>query len=69
MTHYRLYVFDAENHIRRAVDLECADDDEAMRMAERYVDGHDVEVWQETRKVARLPAQPRPTETRDKGET
>ena len=56
MTHYRLYVFDAANHIRQAIDLECTDDDEARLRATSYVDGNAVEVWQSTRRVARLAA-------------
>ena len=72
MTHYRLYLLDDEDHIHPTnppVDLDCANDDEAIAMAATYVDGHTVELWEKTRKVVRLPAKPQPSETRDKGDT
>ena len=69
MTHYRLYLLDDGNHIRRAFDLDCADDDEAVKTAETYVDGHAVELWERTRKVARMPARKKPVESNDPGES
>jgi hypothetical protein len=35
--------------------MECADDEEAVTKAMRAVDGHDVEIWDTTRLIARLP--------------
>jgi len=69
MTHYRLYLLDGDNHIRRAFDLDCADDDEAVKTAETYVDGHAVELWEKTRKVARLPAKRELAESAEPGES
>ena len=34
--------------------IEAADDEQAVEIAKRYVDGHDVEVWDGDRKVSRL---------------
>jgi hypothetical protein len=36
------------------VPLDCADDAEAMERAKQLLDGHDIELWQLDRKVARL---------------
>jgi hypothetical protein len=41
------------------VPLICADDDEAMEKAKQLVDGHDVELWQLDRKVARFDHKPK----------
>ncbi len=35
--------------------IECADDDEAIAMGMQAIDGHDIEIWDTTRLVARLP--------------
>jgi hypothetical protein len=37
----------------------CADDAEAMEQARRLVDGHDVELWQHERKIARFEHKPK----------
>ena len=64
MTHYRLYRLDDANHIRQAIDLDCADDDDATTTAATCMDGLAVEVWEKARKVVRLPAKPKPIEAR-----
>ena len=69
MTHYRLYRLDDADHIRQAFDLDCADDDEAVRTAATYVDGLAVELWQSTRKVLTLPAKPESSEQRNSDES
>ena len=56
MTRYQVYVLDDVDHIRQAIDLVCTDDDEARLRATNYVDGHAVELWQSTRRLARMPA-------------
>jgi hypothetical protein len=45
-----------DGHITQRYDFFSLDDEEAKRAAERYVDGHDVEPWQEDRKIAELRA-------------
>jgi hypothetical protein len=54
MPEYRAYIVGSDGHFERAIEFECADDDAAMRQAERLIDGHDVELWQRARKVARF---------------
>ena len=51
MAHYRAYIIGADGHIWKAVDLVSKDDGEAIEAAKRLVDGHDVELWEQTRKV------------------
>ncbi len=52
--HYRLYVFDGEDHIRHAFDLEYEGDAEAIAHAEAQRDGHSLELWQGSRRVIRI---------------
>jgi len=54
MPEYRVYVIGSDGHFRSSLELECADDDEAMGQAKMLVDGHDVELWQRARKVAKF---------------
>jgi len=41
---YRTYVLDQRGHVVVAIDLECADDEEAIARAKRLGDG-EVELW------------------------
>ena len=52
MTHYRLYFFDLAGNIRHALNLECEDDDHALRMVSEHADGRPMELWQGQRQVA-----------------
>lgn len=56
MAHYRLYLLDDTGHIRKGMDIDCVDDAAALEKASAYVDGCAVELWQQTRRVAHLPA-------------
>jgi hypothetical protein len=38
--------------------ISCADDEEAIRVAEQWVDLHDVELWQNNRFITRFTPQP-----------
>lgn len=51
MQHYRAYITGQDGHILRPVDLHCENDDAAKERARQLVDGHDVELWQEERKI------------------
>jgi hypothetical protein len=51
---YRAYVLNKDNSINLAIDLYCSDDEAARERAQQLVDGHDIELWQGARKVARL---------------
>ena len=52
MAGYRAYIIGTEGHFLRAIELICPDDDSAKEYAENLVDGHDVELWQQDRRIA-----------------
>jgi hypothetical protein len=54
MTHYRAYLIGHDGHHIQAVDINCTDDDDAKKRAEQMVDGHDVELWEHARRIARF---------------
>jgi hypothetical protein len=52
---YRVYVLEADGRVATPPHVvECADDDDAVRLARQYVDGKAVEVWRDASRVARL---------------
>ena len=60
MTAYRLFFFDAAEHIRGWVLLDCGDDGEAVREATGKADGRAMELWNLDRLVCRFPVDPVP---------
>jgi hypothetical protein len=52
--HYRAYLIGSDGHFVKSVELNCENDKAATEDAAQLVDGHDVELWQEARKVAVL---------------
>jgi hypothetical protein len=54
---YRLYGLDGVNKVASAEWLEADDDTTAIEVAKAMMDGHDCELWQGKRLVARLPRQ------------
>ncbi len=58
MAEYRAYIIKDDGHFKRAVDLDCCDDDAAKEAAKKLVDGHDVELWQLGRKVETFKRKP-----------
>ena len=54
MPEYRAYIIGYDGHFQSSVNLECADDAEASDEAKKLVDGHDVELWQRDRMVAKF---------------
>ena len=50
----RAYVLNKDNTIQLGIDLYCPDDEAARERARQLVDGHDVELWQGQRKIARF---------------
>jgi hypothetical protein len=54
MPYYRAYIIGRDGHFEQAVELDCADDEAAMESAKQFVDGHDVELWQRDRKIAKF---------------
>jgi hypothetical protein len=58
MPDYRAYLVGDDGHFE-AVSLVCDDDADATEKAKRLVDGHDVELWQRARKIARFDRKPK----------
>ncbi|MBB4382963.1 hypothetical protein [Bradyrhizobium sp. SBR1B] len=52
MAQYRVYQMDERGHITGRIDLTCTDDDDARRQAAQLLDGTDLELWQEARRIA-----------------
>jgi hypothetical protein len=52
---YRAYILDRDGHIKLAHPLACETDEQAIAAAQQYVDGHTVELWDRSRKIALLP--------------
>ena len=53
MAHYRAYLVGQDSYFIKAIDLECEDDDAARKRA-KMVDGHDVELRQHARRIAKF---------------
>jgi len=51
MQDYRAFIMGPDGHVQNRVDLRCADDAEAIKVAKQLVDGYDVELWQLDRKI------------------
>lgn len=54
MPDYRAYLIGSDGHFYRAVAVDALDDEAAMVAARQLVDGHDVELWQRDRKIAKF---------------
>ena len=55
MQEYRAFVIGLDGHVMLRRDFAAVDDEAAKAPARRYVDGHDVEVWQLNRKIVTIP--------------
>jgi hypothetical protein len=51
---YRAYVLDGNDQIVARHEFEAENSTEALETARRYVNGHDVEVWQRKHIIGRL---------------
>jgi hypothetical protein len=58
MSHYRAYVIGQDGHFIKSVILDCANDDAAIEAAKRLVDGHDIELWELDRQIAKFEHKP-----------
>jgi hypothetical protein len=56
MPFYRAYIVGLHDRPIGVVQLDCIDDDSAIKSAARLVDSHHVELWQMDRPVARFDA-------------
>ena len=54
VTHYRIYFFDSLDHISRALDIECSDDDEAIDRVGEHEHPFAIELWQGARRLRRF---------------
>jgi hypothetical protein len=54
MAGYRLYFMDRDDHIKDAVELDCVDDDDAVRQAEDYRERGRMELWRRARVVMKF---------------
>ena len=61
MPDYRAYIIGRDGHFEKAVALDCADDSAAIESAKQLIDGHDVELWQRDRRIARFDTRPKDT--------
>jgi hypothetical protein len=55
---FRIYKIGSHGHYIGVQEIECANDQEAIQNAQQIVDGHDVELWERGRFIARLVAKP-----------
>jgi|HubBroStandDraft_5_1064220.scaffolds.fasta_scaffold1614480_2 hypothetical protein len=54
MTYYRAHLIDDDGRFHKAIDLDCKNDEAAIESAKQFVIGHDVELWQQDRRIIRL---------------
>ena len=52
MADYYAYLIGIDGRVSKRVPIVCDDDEEAKRFAKQMVDGHALELWQESRKIA-----------------
>ena len=54
MQGYYLYFLDAQDHVRRRMDLECRDDAHAIEIVREHIAKSPMELWQGPRLVKRF---------------
>lgn len=59
-TGYYAYFIGDDGHIMHRIDILCDTDEEALRHAAALVDGHDIELWQQARRLGTFPKKGRP---------
>lgn len=55
MADYRAYFVGPDGHFKNFEVITAEDDEQALKIADKLVNGHDVELWQRDRKIAVLP--------------
>jgi hypothetical protein len=58
MPDYRLYFLSPQGRIAHVLELECRDDDHAVELVARHVDGRAMELWRRDRMVQAFAATP-----------
>jgi hypothetical protein len=56
--HYRVYIIGQDGRFIKSIDLSCVDDGAAIESAKQLIDGHDIELWQRDRRIARFDSKP-----------
>jgi hypothetical protein len=56
---YRVYVIGSDGHFVKSIQLDSPDDNAAIESAKQFVDGHDIELWQRDRKIAKFDRKPK----------
>jgi hypothetical protein len=51
---YRAFILDENGQVQKAIILDSTEDAEAIETGKRLLDGHDIEVWEGERVVAKL---------------
>lgn len=54
MQEYRAYVMGQDGHIESRIDIVCRNENDAKQRAKALVDGHDIELWQADRVIAKF---------------
>lgn len=54
MRDYRAFVIGADGRIKESLEFWAEDDDAAKEQARQLVDGHDIELWHRTEKIAEI---------------
>ena len=54
MPEYRIYTVGSDGHFMGGKNIECADDQEAIRIVQQAVDGRAIELWERARFITRL---------------
>ena len=55
MRQYRIFILEGGAHLSQPpIEIECKDDGEAVNSAKQLVDGHDIELWEKSRFIARF---------------
>jgi hypothetical protein len=54
MPEHRIYTVDSDGHFIDGKNFECANDQEAIQMAQKIVDGRGIELWERSRFITRL---------------
>jgi hypothetical protein len=50
--HYRTYFIGQDGRISNAIDMECADDEQAKECAKKFLSDRNAELWQDDRLIA-----------------
>jgi hypothetical protein len=58
MTDYRVYFIGNDGHFVSAIRLDCPNDNAAIESAKQFINGHDIELWQQDRIIAKFERKP-----------